>query len=588
MNYHNKNTYPIICIFLITIFYYFEPIFIGKIAVHGDMIQHALAMVDLQNKIINGEAGKLWTSQLYGGHPIYAESQMGFYNPINYMLSALFDPITAKNLNHFICKLILLYGMFYYSKSYGLNNIISLFTALAVGFSTLFISYQSNITTDATVAWAPWALLFYTSFIKTANPIKALYLALTITLMVISGYPHFVHGLILYLLAFSIPFFVVWIKSKNFVHMSLIIKYIVISAIICILISSIQWIPLAELAALSHRSDGVATLITIPAMAIIRGLIYGQSEDWAMHGLSSLLVLYISLFSIMKINLSIAGHILGISVLLFLSIGDDLPAFLTIKELGIIPGLDMFRGTYPYLTYVVIGISILSGFGLKNLSEFREKHNTNITAITISLILTITFIVATYFPIKNYLQTILLATFILAISFLTTIKSYKYIPWSSIILILIEIYFIRTGHINYYSPNVLNNDSPVLKTLTEEEGYSRYKVYSYLKYGNYAFVPSDSNRLNFLAGRLNAGLLPSYNMHHSIASIEGNLALPLARRQHLESILRDEIQSTDSLGNRFIDVLAIKYISADDISLTEKNYKMRSQMKNTKYLLWKI
>lgn len=576
--FYSKNRYiPFVFLFFIALIFQYEGVVFGNIAVHSDMVQHALAMVDLQSRIIDGAAGGLWTSMVYGGHPIYAEGQMGYYNPINYILAASFDPIYAKNINHFVCKVLLLWGMYCYIRNYDIGRLVSVFSALSVGFSTLFIAYQNNITLDATVVWVPWAMLFFSMYIKKLDAIYAALLAVSIALMVLSGYPHFVHGLILYFITFLIPSIFIWLRDKEYSLLARLTKVIFIAGVVSVLLSAIQWLPLVELAKNSHRSDGVESAFVISVEATLRGIIYDTTEDFSMYGLGSFLVFFLSILSLLKINRHVVGHFLAVIFLLILSAGDATEFYFFLKKTGIIPGLGLFRITFPYLTCVVIGLSVLSSFGLKNIVDSDFSYSTKITSFIFAIIFFLVFIYWTYIPVNSYWQVLFFSSFISFSFIVLFLRKKDFIAPLALIFLLVEMFTLRFNNVNYYPVSVLNRDSPIIKEISSDEGYARYKVYDNLFYGNYIFVPSDNEKLGDYVGRLIAGLLPSYNMHSSISSINGALALPLARRVFLDDILKNEVagESKNTYGNRFIDVLSIKYLSLDVKEHDNVGYRLR-------------
>ena len=94
------NRYSILALLLLSglsgwLFY--PALFENQSLVHGDNLHHSYAFLSFQSRVIHEGISPLWTNLVYGGHPLFAESQAGLSNPINYLVAWLFAPEFGHN-----------------------------------------------------------------------------------------------------------------------------------------------------------------------------------------------------------------------------------------------------------------------------------------------------------------------------------------------------------------------------------------------------------------------------------------------------------------------------------------------------------
>ena len=83
-----KSSLSLLLLIAIASWFYSPGLFDNKILVHGDNLHHAMPLLDLHKKMFTEGATPIWSNLIYGGHPLYAESQGGFSNPLN-IISAI-------------------------------------------------------------------------------------------------------------------------------------------------------------------------------------------------------------------------------------------------------------------------------------------------------------------------------------------------------------------------------------------------------------------------------------------------------------------------------------------------------------------
>ena len=84
----------------------FAPALFGPRAILiGDSLFHGIPMLHYLREVLYGDYSLLWTDLVYVGHPVFAESQGGFLNPLNLLVAALFEPLTGVDVYHFLCAI---------------------------------------------------------------------------------------------------------------------------------------------------------------------------------------------------------------------------------------------------------------------------------------------------------------------------------------------------------------------------------------------------------------------------------------------------------------------------------------------------
>ena len=68
----------------------FAPALFGPRAILiGDSPFHGIPMLHYLREVLYGHYSLLWTDLVYAGHPVFAESQGGFLNPLNLAASTI-------------------------------------------------------------------------------------------------------------------------------------------------------------------------------------------------------------------------------------------------------------------------------------------------------------------------------------------------------------------------------------------------------------------------------------------------------------------------------------------------------------------
>ena len=195
------------------------------------------------------EKAFFWSDEIYGGHPIFAEGQLGILNPFKTISLLIFNPIDAHSFCHVLTMFMLGFGVFALARQHGLSYISSAFAMFAAVFSSGLIGGHTNITYSFAVAWMPYVLIGFEYWKSNRNIKSALWFGLSVAMSIFMGYPHILHGLIIFMAATLI----LEIFNSNFRkdYLEHFKRYILTGAIavfLAITLSLVQVLPLLELA----------------------------------------------------------------------------------------------------------------------------------------------------------------------------------------------------------------------------------------------------------------------------------------------------------------------------------------------------
>jgi len=258
----NRLSAALLAILVALVTYFFWPalgsqLFFG----YADNAVHGLPLANLHHRILAGQESALWSPLIFGGHPIFAESQGAFANPVNIVLSYLLPPITVSTLLHWLGMCVGASGMFALGRVIGLSPWASAFAALAAIFSPFWLGVNSNMTVIAAIGWVPWALFAFELWLKRQDVSSALLFAAMATMLVLTGYPHMLYASVLYMFLSMVPSLLVPLRRLNLLTQW---RPMLLSGALAIVIafglSAVQLLPLLELIPESHRSEDIKLL----------------------------------------------------------------------------------------------------------------------------------------------------------------------------------------------------------------------------------------------------------------------------------------------------------------------------------------
>lgn len=566
---------------LLTTAFYSPALVLHRTLVFGDITTIDLPFFEFFARVIKGQASPLWSTQIWGGHPLFAEGQGAFAHPLNIVWAAtvtpIVGPIYSMNLFYWLLKILGGIGVMGLCRTLGASFWASTFAALAVIFSGIWAHEQYVLPVFQTLAWIPWALWAMEVWLKRPSLRTAALFGAALSLVILSGYPQGLHGTMIYAVVtvLIVPFHAgirnEWVKSWRKRAVLLLVV-----GVIAVGLSFVQLFPLLELIGLSHRSTGIGIVFAglTPLTTYVRGLLVTDFAASAATG--SLLVCILASSTVfLPMPDRIKGHMLAAFVLLILGWERATPIFRFLYDHGLLLGLGYFRQTAIYVGIACIGIAVSAAFAIDWLSKWQLQPRggiPNARPPVRSYASNVGYVVLALFWIwgiaslrLNGVLAAHLAVMIAAgmtLYFLVKMRKRHLIAPALTLVLTIEILALRLHPFDFFPSNVFTKPPGAVSIETIPD-WRDYKVMDVGFAGLTAFLPPEEPEYIFGIRKAVAAIAPLTNMRWELPSMAGNLALELRRRTAIEDILHDEIFGTiaGATGLRLIDLLGVRFVT---------------------------
>lgn len=554
----------------------------SKLIIHGDSAHHGLSLLWLHGQALAGQESLLWSNRIYGGHPLFAEGQGGFANPLNILSAWLFDPAYALGFFYWLSTIVGAAGVFCLCRVLGISRWSATFAAIAVSFSGSWLYNRHNLPISASLAWLPWLLAANEYWLRQPSVFRACLLAIPAALLVFAGYPQVAHGAALYALT-SLLVQPLQRESREFVFRNwrTLLVTGLLAIVLAIGLSAIQFLPLIELVGQSHRSQGTAVIFGgfLPPEFYLRGLLYpyfGTNPNGInLPNLANISVLLLAgLLIFFRAPVRILGQVLGTFLLFNLSLGAISPVFHLAYDYQLIPGLHNYRIMYPFFPVAVVGFSVIAAFILDALSgtifaslwSVFQKHTVFLVAGLSGFAGGLLYLCFHYFS-PLYSKWIFLAPALLVAIFLLLglLGKRQWFPICAVLILALDVLGLRMHVIDFFDRKILEQPD-IVRAIAAEPDRQDFRVMDLSTGGLMSMLGPTDPSLAFEYRRLLGALSPfPMALQWKIPSINGVLALPLTRRIMLDPPLEAEVNGSQGNrpGLRLIDILGIRYISRD-------------------------
>ncbi len=585
----HRNWPWLLLIAAMPVLFYYPVLFQQQTQIHGEGVSVGIALMHMLSSALRGETGLLWTTSIYGGHPVFAEGQGGFANPLHLLLAWLLSPVAAYNINQFLCMLLGAGGAYGLCRSYGCRPAAAAFASLALAFSTLWIRGADNLAMASTMAWIPWVFWAMNSWLQRADLRSACLFGASIALMVLSGYPQLVHGVLIYLTVYLLVQLMQPTERRSlWQRRQPLAATICVAMPLAIGLSSVQWLPLLELARESHRSAGIGIIPqdSSTTTAFLRGFLYTfvNPEAYPNMGagsgaiyftaIGSLFVCMVfSLFLFFRRTAQMNGHLLATLVLLLLGLGrGGTPVFQLLYDWHLIPGLRNFRVSFTYLFVALVGFTLVSGMCLDalarqqplsgGLSRYWRSHRSMVLLLAAWALLWLA--VLCYLHVQHVFpgQYVIAGTWLVLAGLALVRNHQRLLPLAAVLMLSLEILLYRIDSFDFAATALIAKPASI-QALEGESDLREFKFADRTYVRLYALLHPKSPRVEEgLRAMLLAGY-PAANSLWGVSSISGNLALGLQRHVLAERLLDTELAGTSEspAGLRLLDYAAIKYIA---------------------------
>jgi hypothetical protein len=544
----------------------------GRTVIHGDMICFGLPMFDLGGQIYLGDASPFWSAGMYGGHPLFAEGQGAFVNPltilVDLIVTPLAGPIFAMNFFQFLSSLMAAVGVFGLCRQLKFGALACTFAALAVIFSPIWIFWvDHNPELAGTLLWVPWCLWSLEAWLQKPDARSTVFLGLTCTAMFLAGYTPTVHAIVLYMLIRLVAEPLDGLVRRDWMRTwPRRLMTGMIAVIICVGLTAIQWLPLLELVSQSHRSGGVGLVLQHDDMMFLRGIFYEHPRQFDVVSIGSPLICGLALLAVFGVRSPrMIGHMLAAFVLIQLGFGNGSALFRFVYAHNFLPGLHYLRTDFHFTAIGVIGAIVVCASTIDSLTLWNSTHTRIQRCAVLACVLAICGwgAVALYASNASLIQLAIacVAAVAVAIPALKHTRFSGFVPITLLILLAVECGLRLSPYHMVRSDNIQMPAS--VSAIRSTKDWSEFKVLDTTIAITYGFNdPLDPNLPTEMKNMLSSmsGLTSTmWGLH----SMDGALALPLGRHNILTQPMLDEIQGNSKLppGLRLIDTLGIRYIS---------------------------
>ena len=564
---------PLTVLIALVTYFWWPSLWDGQVIVHTDAAHHGLSLLSFHTQALLGERELLWDSGIYGGHPLFAEGQGGFANPLNILCALLFEPEYGIGVFHWLSMLLSGVGVYCLGLTLGIRPWAAVFAGMSVVFSGIWIGFQYNLSVSGVLAWLPWLLAAVEYWLNRPALWRASLMALSAALMIFAGYPHIAHGAAIYLvIRLSALLFAQGSRAQLWDNRKRLVKFGAWAVFLAVGLSAVQLLPLFELIGQSHRGNGIdmpfAGLIGVDAY--LKGILFFNADPtskvFIVENLSSILVAFLfGAIIFAKPQTRIIGHMLAAIFLFNLGMEFSSPLFRLVYEFNLIPGLRSYRIMHPFFPLAIIGMAVAAAYVLDSFSDILRKITANriIGLCGVLYCLLWAALVVHYFngevTILNVVEPIF---FLVLCAGLYLCDKSKYIVLSAVALYVLGGVAYKSDVFNFYDTAVLSQPESI-RIIREDPQLLDFKASSDATAGAFVFIPSNTQGLDKHYQRYLENISPFPALNWGVPSIDGVLALTLARRMLIQPNMDAEIDGSSATkpGSRIIDVLGIKYFS---------------------------
>lgn len=574
----------------LVVYFWLPALWGGKLLIHGDSGHHGLPLIRILGEALAGHDSLLWSNRVFGGQPLLAEGQGGFANPLNILSAWLFEPVLALGFVHCLSMVVGGGGVFCLCRVLGIGRWAATFAGIAVVFSAPWVASQHNLPMSMTQAWIPWLIAATEYWLKRPTAPRAALIAVAFALLVFGGYPQLTHGAVLYVLAslLVMPF---QREGRAFLaeNWRAFLASGLLAVVLGICLSAIQLAPLLELVGLSQRSQGISVYFSgfTEVNDYLRGLFYfylGENPQGRnLFNLASIATLLLAgLLLFFRMPQRLPGQLLAAFLLFNLGIGFVSPLFNLGYYFHLIPGLHYFRSTYSYIPVSLIGIAVVAAAMLDALSgklwpALRKPFQKHRNFLGGGLILygggMAYLCYMAYAPVFSKWNFLAPALLLLSCLLLALTDRRRWFPLCAVLILALDVALLHMHEMIFHERSIVEQPESV-RAIAAEPDHADYHVMDASPWGGLVFFAPTNPDMTNAYRRLLGGLSPfPTGLQWRIPSVNGVLALPLARRSLLDPVFDAEIHGKAGThsGLRLIDILGIRYISAAE-TLTAESF----------------
>lgn len=382
---------PLFLVATIAVIFFNRLLLSNLLLARGDPFLYFYPYWEMAAEAVRSGRIPLWNPNIFMGAPLLANSQVGLFYPLNWLVWFLFSTPNAYNASVFIHVMVGSIGA-YFAARQGLNltRPAALLAALLFGLGGYFTAQVEHINQLQGMAWLPWFLVALSMWdskeVDWRSTLKlTVAMAALITLQFLAGHMQAVLISTVFVFVWLMVQFVAGIRQP--VQESSLkqarVKYLIeafiarfaplfASMILSGMIAAVQLIPTIELIQHSSRQGGLspneALSFSLHPLLLSRALLPNHDGP--------LFIEYVTVLPLTALLLSVIGVWFGkkrlvvISLLIIAALGlfMALGIFNPVNQIVVrIPGFNLFRVPARWLVLYAMAMALLAGVGLDEL-----------------------------------------------------------------------------------------------------------------------------------------------------------------------------------------------------------------------------
>lgn len=374
MNGRIRRLAPFVALAALLLLFFHRIAFTNLILARGDTFLYFYPYWDAAAAALREGRVPLWNPALFMGAPLLANSQVGFFYPLNWApWLALATPyaVKASILLHLFLAAA---GAFLAARRVlALSRAGALVTAVTFALGGYLTAQVEHVNQLQGLAWLPWFLLVLGRPDDGLWPTRlrrALLVGLLFALQLLAGHTQtaFITGIALFL----------WLsgqlleerlrrRAESGLHVGRFVP-LVLGAAVAFAVAAVQLLPTLELTTLSSRQGGLPAnevlSFSLHPLLLTRALLpaYGQalfSEYTAVLPLTALALATVGAWQWRR-RAGVLPALLWVALGLVLALGVFTPVYWLLARL---PGFDLFRVPARWLVLYALGVALLAGVG---------------------------------------------------------------------------------------------------------------------------------------------------------------------------------------------------------------------------------
>lgn len=389
--------------------FFWKLAFTNLIIARGDIFYYFYPYRDFAAQAVRAGRVALWNPYLFMGAPFMANSQAGFFYPLN-LLMAWLPATRAINWTIVLHIFIAASGAYAFARStrsVRLSSAAAFLAAISFGLGGYLGTQIEHVNQLQGLAWLGWIFLAY-EFAVTSNSefgirnLTWIPLALLIAVQLLAG-----HTQSVFITLVGLGGYALWqIGESIFVARPrgwracalLITDYalpLILAALVAIGLSAIQLIPTLELTRNSARSGGLPTNLAVSfsldprllGRALLpdyEGALPAGGEFTAFFAVTTLMLMTLGTLTLKHATPRVRAVAVVAFSGLFFALGGYSPLYYLLLK---IPGFDLFRAPARWIVLFAFAGALLAGVGLDAVRARRVSWKQLLSAALLSALL---------------------------------------------------------------------------------------------------------------------------------------------------------------------------------------------------------